>query len=179
MGGTLEIDGGALVSDTELTPGLHGAALLALQNGADVWTPLVSVGPLGQVWGSGTIHADLVNAGLVEPVALLVDGDFTQLPAADLAVTLLPGMSQMGSEPLHVLGNAALDGTLTPMIDPASRPVAGSVLGILAAATVQGAFAAPLIELADGGTFQVHVEAQRVTVTAGVLLPDVERPLAP
>jgi hypothetical protein len=171
VGGTIEIDGGVLISDLPITLGLEGAALLSLQNGADVWTPHVSVGPLGELWGSGTIHGHLINAGLVEPVDLFVEGDYTQLPGADLIVTPAAPALEPANAPLQVGGIAVIGGTLTALGADGILPAEGQSLGILEASLVEGAFdttvlAAPGLEVLVTGD-RVVVTTRQITLQPG------------
>jgi hypothetical protein len=108
----------------------------------------------GTLSGSGTINADLVNAGAVDLGAtagsLTVNGNYTQTAAG--ALTLKVGGAAAGSQfdQFNVRDVAALDGTLNVSLANGFNPLAGQVFDVLHFGSAQGGFATTNLPTSDG-----------------------------
>jgi hypothetical protein len=103
----------------------------------------------GTLTGTGTINADLFNAGVVNlggaPGMLTVNGNYTQTATGTLAFTAGSQFTQF-----DVTGAAALDGALNVSLANGFSPLAGQTLDALHFGSVSGAFATTSIPVSDG-----------------------------
>jgi hypothetical protein len=111
-----------------------GTATLSLQASADLTvTGGATLGAAGALAGSGTLHGDLVNAGLVAPGSsagiLTVDGDYTQTATGRLLIELAAG----GHDLLAIAGTATLDGILEVVLLEGFLPAPGERFEVLTA----------------------------------------------
>ncbi|MEO5341560.1 MAG: hypothetical protein H7837_13770 [Magnetococcus sp. MYC-9] len=116
--------------------------------------------------GSGAIHGDVFNAGLVSPgnspgIQSIV-GDFTQSQAGELLIqiggtTPGPGSPNVdsGYDQLQISGTANLDGRLTVSLLGGFQPQAGQIFDIMTYGTTSGHFAAAsgLFGFGDGSLY--------------------------
>jgi hypothetical protein len=101
----------------------------------------------GALTGSGTIHGDLQNSGVVSPgedgVAgvLIVTGDYTQTAAGVLNIALGGPDPDGPYDQLQIGGSATLDGTLNVGLIGGYTPQPGDTFGIVTFASATGNFA--------------------------------------
>jgi T5SS/PEP-CTERM-associated repeat protein len=160
--GAVQIDGSTSRVQTALVSigNSTAPAMIRLANGGHVISPIVDVGPLGVLEGSGqitgnvdddpttvqnngtvrgslTINGALVNGGLASPGVLTVDGDYAQSSSGELLIELA---SATGYGQLLVTGEAALHGKLTVNLVGGYIPNMGETFTILLADDVDGTF---------------------------------------
>jgi hypothetical protein len=99
----------------------------------------------GLLTGSGTIQANVINAGTVAPGdtfgTLTIQGNFTQTPTGVLLIDIA-GPNQYGQ--LAVTGTATLSGTLDVSLVGGYVPDAGTAFQILSFANYSGGFTSEL-----------------------------------
>ena len=127
-----------------------GTGTLTVDAAGTLVSPLVSVGALGTLGGSGLIEGSIVSEGLVSPGTspgtLTVDGDFTQ----DAGGTLLMEIASLASfDQLDVSGTLFAGGTLEVDLLGYS-PAAGDTFDLLDFASATGSFTLDLPTLAAG-----------------------------
>ena len=180
--GTLLVTGGGLVSSQDgaigFLPGSYGdvhlsgagsmwSSLSGLQVGGDgvgrltvvdgalVLSPIVTVGPLGDLAGNGVVQGAVTSTGTVHG-GLLIDGSYVQ-DGGTLAATL--------GETLEVTGPATLSGTLSLSL-PEQPIQVGDSWTVLTADSVVGRFdSVQLPGLGSEISVEVSYEAGAVTVT--------------
>lgn len=110
----------------------------------------------GEVFsGSGTVLANLTNAGTVSPGSspgtITIDGDYTQESSGTLSIELGGTTPDIEHDQLIVTGNAILDGTLQVNLIEPYTPVLGDTFTILTYGSYTGSFnSLELAELTTG-----------------------------
>ncbi len=147
--GTISIPAASLSIATAYT---QTAGLTALNGTLSVPEARVLGGALR---GSGVLKGNLTNGALVapgnSPGALIVSGDYTQLPAGSLSIELGGTISQTQYDLLNVSGAASLSGTLNVSLINAFSPANGDTFTFLSAGSRSGAFSALTGVALDGG----------------------------
>ncbi|CAN0627232.1 Autotransporter beta-domain protein [Burkholderia multivorans] len=157
-GGTQVMSGTLKVGDSA-----HTSAFL----GGDV-----TVYSGGTLRGDGTIGGNVVNRGTVMPGGSIgtttILGNYAQAPGAMLTVEVTPTAHSL----LQVMGNATLGGTLGIAYgagaSAAASVYAPGTIRILAASSVSGTFAAPLVNIVAPGASLQYVTPSVVYQATGV-----------
>jgi T5SS/PEP-CTERM-associated repeat protein len=159
------VDAGTIIDSVATGVGNRAVGTMTLNRGGVVQSPLVTVGALGTLGGSGTIQGMVLSAGRVSPGTgpgtLAVTGNYTQtIGILDIQI----GGPNAGTQydQLTVGGIANLGGTLNVVLTNGYNPVAGEYV-ILQGGTVSGAFG--IANLPAG--FTISYEAGRVVVSIG------------
>jgi hypothetical protein len=127
--------------------------------------------PSGETFtGSGTIEANLTNAGTLSPGSspgtITVDGDFTQESTGTLAIELGGTTPGTQYDQLVVTGAAALDGTLDVSVIDEFSPSLGESFTILTYTSHTGSFdMLNLPTLGLGLAWKIAYESTAVTLT--------------
>jgi fibronectin-binding autotransporter adhesin len=114
----------------------------------------------GVLSGSGTVNADVVNAGELDvgasgtPGVLTVNGNYTQTAAGVLNVEIGGSLPGTQFDQLVIAGQATLDGTLNVGLINSFSPAPGDSFKILTFAGSTGGFATANID--QGGTFVLN-----------------------
>src|SRR5205085_8771770 len=99
----------------------------------------------GSLMGTGTVQADVSNAGTVapgfSPGILAVNGNYTQTSAGTLAIELAGTTPGSGYDRLAVSGTATLDGTLSVQAIQGFSPASDATFQVLTPASRSGQFA--------------------------------------
>jgi hypothetical protein len=123
-----------------------GNGKLFIASGATLFSPVVAVGPLGELSGAGEIVGNVLNDGRVAPGTLIVSGNFAQNPTAVLKMEIVSAMSY---DQLMIGGALMAGGTLD--IDLLSySPIAGDSFNLFDFSSSLGAFTLDLPALAAG-----------------------------
>jgi len=137
--GTVTVDGGAslVIGDVSHATAVFGdptasAAVINVGQGG---------GRLGSLKGYGTIYASVNNNGLVVPggtagtlTTMTIGGNYTQTATGVLQVEVSP----TGASALHVVGSAALNGSMQIRLD--AGDYGNSVFPIFSAGSISGSF---------------------------------------
>ena len=94
------------------------------------------IGDSATAFGIGDVYVTNGTLSCSAPAGLLLGGNMTSLPAANLNVTV----SAIGQTSINVAKVATLAGTLNVSFAPGVTPTVGTVLTIVSAGTVQGTF---------------------------------------
>lgn len=127
--------------------------------------------PVGESFsGSGTIEANLTNAGTLSPGSspgtITIDGNFTQESTGTLAIELGGTTPNTQHDQLVVTGEAALDGTLDVSLIDEFSPSLGESFSILTYTSHTGSFdTLNLPTLGLGFAWKVAYESTAVTLT--------------
>lgn len=127
--------------------------------------------PSGETFsGSGTIEANLTNAGTLSPGSspgtITIDGDFTQESTGTLAIELGGTTSGTQYDQLVVTGEAVLDGTLDVSLYNEFSPSLGESFTILTYTSHTGSFdTLNLPTLGLGLAWKIAYESTAVTLT--------------
>lgn len=127
--------------------------------------------PSGETFtGSGTIEANLTNAGTLSPGTspgtITVDGNYTQESTGTLAIELSGTTPSTQYDQLVVTGVAALDGTLDVSLIDEFSPSLGESFTILTYTSHTGTFdALNLPALGLGLAWKIAYESTAVTLT--------------
>jgi len=145
---------------------LISSGLLQVNQGDTLVSPTVTIGPGGELLGSGTIAGSVVNNGLVTPGdapgTLTVTGNYTQSSTGILNIQIASGSNSL----LAVGRTAFLNGTLRLTLVGGFVPAGGQRFTILTAgAAVSGTFS--LVQQPTATTFTVIYDPKDVTVVAG------------
>ena len=144
---TLSIAGGWLSAAEGVEVGSDtGEGALVIDNSGTLFAPIVTVGALGQLNGSGEIVGNVVNDGVVSPGMLNITGNFAQNAGGILKL----GIDSVSSyDQLAIGGSLMAGGTLE--IDLLSfAPVAGNTFDLFDFSTSMGSFALELPSLTGG-----------------------------
>jgi autotransporter-associated beta strand protein len=168
--GTLTKQGtGEWILDKSLSPpvsALISSGLLQVNKGDTLFSPTVTIGPGGELLGSGTIAGSVTNNGLVTPGdapgTLTITGNYTQNSSGTLNIQFASGNTGL----LAVGRTAFLNGTLRLTLVGGFVPAGGQRFTILTAGTaVSGTFS--LVQQPTATTFTVLYDPKDVTVVAG------------
>ncbi len=167
-GGSLKVQGGAL--NVTGTATIASGATLQAAGGA-ITATTIDVLAGGTLSGTGTIDANVVNAGSVAVGAsagtLTVDGDYTQAASGVLDMEL-GGTSQGTSyDLLKITGGASLGGTLKLSLIDGFTGAAGNTFDLLTYASRSGDFAT--FTLPSGYTFSSAPNATFYRMTLDAL----------
>jgi hypothetical protein len=129
----------------------------------------------GTLSGTGTINADLVNAGAVDlgsaAGVLTVNGNYTQTSGGALALKVGGVTAGTQFDQLDVRDAASLNGTLTVSLSGGFNPLAGQVFDSLNFGLESGGFATTNLPTSDGVidfTTQVTPTSLELVVSFGV-----------
>jgi hypothetical protein len=139
--------------------------------GGELISGTVSI-PSGETFsGSGTIDANLTNAGTLSPGSspgtINVDGDFTQESTGTLAIEL--GGTTAGTEydQVNVTGAASFDGTLEITLIDDFSPSAGQTFTLMTYASRDGIFSSTHLPILDPGLiWEINYYTTSLTLTA-------------
>jgi hypothetical protein len=165
--GTLRVDTGAqltLAGDGRFT---HAGGSL-LVNGTLVSSTALELQG-GSVSGAGTIAADLVNSGQINPGnspgILTVDGDYTQEDDGILTIQIGGLLAGLEFDQLQVTRNALLAGTLDIDLIDGFAPLADAAFDILLANAVNGSFSILDLPTTANGSWDVAYLGNLVRLT--------------
>ncbi|WP_218932199.1 hypothetical protein [Adhaeretor mobilis] len=148
-----------------LAIGNSGMGRVELSNGGKLTTVSTLLEDNGTLAGSGIHVGDLQSRGRVEPGLspgkLTVEGEYTQLSPATLAIELAGTVAESEYDILEITASAALDGDLELTLIDSFLPTASDVFTILSAGSISGSFSnganGGSITTADGaGQFTIH-----------------------
>jgi T5SS/PEP-CTERM-associated repeat protein len=139
--GTLSVQAGGAVSAANGVT-VRDGSVLELAHGSLTTTDVDLSG--GTLSGTGTIAANLNNAGTLapgqSPGTITLTGNYTQAAPGTLAIEVAGGAAGQ-FDTLAVSGSAALDGTLSVALLDNYVPPNGQTFAVLSAGSVQGLFA--------------------------------------
>ncbi|HRQ76944.1 MAG TPA: hypothetical protein PK098_13605 [Phycisphaerales bacterium] len=128
------------------------AAVMSVENGGKVTSPLITIGAGGSLSGEGTVEGYVFNHGLVQPGAIIdlthndggagtltISGTFEQSATGRLAVDLFSANPEDNAR-LVVNGHAVLDGTLEINLRNGFIPSPGDEFRIVQGQGVFGSF---------------------------------------
>lgn len=157
----------AMQAVNEAPTGIITRALI-IEEGANLNEAVVTLGPGGEIGGTGALGVDLTNNGMIAPgsdecstAVLTMAGDYTQAPAGQLRIKLGGTVPGDQHDALAVAGLAALAGTLRVDAINGFRPGPGETFEIMTADSITGAF--DTIE--GSGEYELAYEANRVLLT--------------
>lgn len=141
------------------------AAVMSVENGGKVTSPLITVGAGGSLAGEGTVEGYVFNHGFVQPGAIIdlthndggagtltINGTFEQSATGRLAVDLFSANADENAR-LVVNGHAVLDGTLQINLRNGYVPSFGDEFRIVQGQGVFGSFHTILQPENMGGVF--------------------------
>lgn len=138
-GGTVDVESGTLRFAGDYTQNsgdtiLAGGATLAAGGTVNILD--------GTLSGSGTIRADVVNSGQIDPVGILtIRGNYTQMAKGVLNIAISGTTAGADYDQLVVTGLATLDGTLNVSITNGFLPNVGNPFQVLIFGARGGDFA--------------------------------------
>jgi hypothetical protein len=182
------IDLSALATFTDDTPATGTSSLHALTGGqislgagtvsltsVDVLAhSLITAGTLdlqpgSRLFGTGTLAANLLNSGQVNPGAsagiLTIDGDFTQSAAGVLNVEIGGAIPGTQFDQLQVTGAATLAGTLNVVLISGFDPAVGATFQVLTCGSLTGTFDT-ITDNSPTKSFAPTYDATGLTLTA-------------
>lgn len=135
-----------------LDVGRIGQGLLTLADGGSVTASGdVTIGPLGQLKGDGTIRSNVINGGVVAPGAspgtLHVEGNYTQNAEGSLQIGL---MSPSNFDTVEITGSASLGGTLEIVLDEGYIPQGNPSFDVLDWGSRVGEFSSVILPTLGG-----------------------------
>lgn len=145
-------------------PGLTTESLV-LENGAELVTESVTLGPGGQLAGDGTLDFDLRNPGDLSPGLdectagkFVINGDYIQEETGQLHIKLGGRVQGTSHDLLAVNGKTTLSGTLKISAVENFRPQSGDVFEIVIAESIAGKFAT----IDGSGEYEIEYGRERV-----------------
>ena len=167
--GSMAVNSGSLFSASGNYTQSGGSTTLSSGTLAANATVDIQGGTLG---GSGTIDADLVNAGQVgpgvSPGGLAVTGDYTQAAAGQLAIEMGGLAPVTEHDRLDITGSATLDGTLALSRLNGFLPADDHTFTVMTYGAHSGDFAALTgADLGNDRTFLTNLNANDLILTVG------------
>ncbi|MHC1766506.1 MAG: hypothetical protein AB9869_19750 [Verrucomicrobiia bacterium] len=137
--GTVAVDSGELNFASEYR---HRSGTLSLAGGNfKTHAPLLLES--GRLEGNGVIRSDVTSAAVVAPAplenALTIQGKYTQLLAGSLEFEL-PADPPLASPPLHITGEAVLNGSFGVRLADPAPPLPGLELSVISFGASRGEF---------------------------------------
>jgi len=171
------------VADTTikaLTIGTNTGAsdALHLNGGGELTvTQGVNILQMGELFGTNTLHADVINGGLIapgnSPGLLTIDGDYTQESTGTLLMELAGLNLGSGYDSLNITGTANLAGILDIQLLDGFTLTAGDSFDLLTAALIQGNFDSINLPTLNGLHLNLLQDATHLSlqVTSAVPIP--------
>lgn len=155
-----------------------GAAWVELRDGSRISATAVIVAETGALKGRGSVAADVVNAGALDPGVsgagrLEIIGDYTQLTEGALFIQIGGHAQGFNADIVNIFGAASLAGALNVSLLGGYQLSLGDSFDILYANLVYGSFEELLFPVFDGLTFAIFYDMNtvRLAVVSAVPVP--------